>query len=134
LLRIWCCTSSAISLFKVAFAARCGIHQHAERLTAAAPAVCRDYIAASFLPEKEGIYDYISVDGRARVHCLKRALPLLKPEGGILMLVRPLTKCQGLSGVKAALKCRVKSGGDQTVVTKAHGAWRPARYTVTDWH
>lgn len=33
------------------------------------------------------MYDFISVDGRARVHCLKRALPLLKPEGGILMLV-----------------------------------------------
>ena len=48
----------------------------------------RDYIAASFLPESGGMYDYISVDGRARVHCLKRALPLLKPEGGILMLVR----------------------------------------------
>jgi hypothetical protein len=41
------------------------------------------------------VYDFISVDGRARVHCLKRALPLLKPEGGILMLVRACcsTKC-----------------------------------------
>ena len=48
---------------------------------------CRKYIDAEFLPATGGVYDFISVDGRARVHCLKRALPLLKPEGGILMLV-----------------------------------------------
>jgi hypothetical protein len=49
--------------------------------------VHRKYIDADFLPASGGMYDFISVDGRARVHCLKRALPLLKPEGGILMLV-----------------------------------------------
>jgi hypothetical protein len=49
--------------------------------------VRRKYIDADFLPTASGVYDFISVDGRARVHCLKRALPLLKPEGGILMLV-----------------------------------------------
>lgn len=50
------------------------------------PIKFKDYIDASFLPKEEGIYDYISVDGRARVPCFKRALPLLKPEGGILLL------------------------------------------------
>ena len=48
--------------------------------------VCRDYVAANFLPMGKGMFDYISVDGRARMHCLVRALPLLKPEGGILLL------------------------------------------------
>ncbi len=28
----------------------------------------------------------VDVASQARVHCFKRALPLLKPEGGILML------------------------------------------------
>ena len=56
--------------------------------------VRRKYIDADFLPTASGVYDFISVDGRARVHCLKRALPLLKPEGGILMLVgRAQQKC-----------------------------------------
>ena len=32
------------------------------------------------------MFDYISVDGRVRMPCLERALPLLKPEGGILLL------------------------------------------------
>lgn len=50
------------------------------------PIKFKKYIEADFLPTAGGVYDYISVDGRARVHCLKRALPLLKPEGGILML------------------------------------------------
>ena len=43
-------------------------------------------MAAKFLPTGKGVYDYISVDGRARVACLERALPLLKPQGGVLML------------------------------------------------
>ena len=43
-------------------------------------------MAANFLPMGKGMFDYISVDGRARMHCLVRALPLLKPEGGILLL------------------------------------------------
>ena len=47
---------------------------------------CRDYVAASFLPTTTGTYDYISVDGRVRMYALARALPLLKPEGGILLL------------------------------------------------
>lgn len=50
------------------------------------PIKFKEYIAAKFLPKEKGIYDYISVDGRARVPCFKRALPLLKPEGGIIML------------------------------------------------
>lgn len=50
------------------------------------PVKFKDYIEASFLPLEGGMYDYISVDGRARVPCFKRALPLLKPEGGILLL------------------------------------------------
>lgn len=62
--------------------------------------VCRKYIDADFLPTASGVYDFISVDGRARVHCLKRALPLLKPEGGILMLV-------GCYGRNAASMCTV---------------------------
>ncbi len=32
------------------------------------------------------MFDYISVDGRSRMQALERALPLLKPQGGILML------------------------------------------------
>lgn len=32
------------------------------------------------------MYDYISVDGRVRMDCLARALPLLRPAGGILLL------------------------------------------------
>ena len=43
-------------------------------------------MAANFLPMGKGMFDYISVDGRARMHCLVRALPLLKPEGGVLLL------------------------------------------------
>lgn len=50
------------------------------------PIKFKDYIEAKFLPKEDGTFDYISVDGRARVPCFKRALPLLKPEGGILML------------------------------------------------
>jgi hypothetical protein len=45
-----------------------------------------DYYGAAFLPNDEGIFDYIAVDGRSRVNCIKRALPLLKPEGGVLLL------------------------------------------------
>jgi len=41
---------------------------------------CRDYFGATFLPNDEGVFDYIAVDGRSRVNCIKRALPLLKPE------------------------------------------------------
>lgn len=43
------------------------------------------YADAAFLPHKP-VFDFVSVDGRARIHCMKRALPLVKPEGGIFML------------------------------------------------
>jgi hypothetical protein len=45
----------------------------------------KEYVDAEFLPH-EPTYDFVSVDGRARIHCMKRALPLVKPEGGIFML------------------------------------------------
>mmetsp|Transcript_20606 Transcript_20606/g.62049 ORF Transcript_20606/g.62049 Transcript_20606/m.62049 type:complete len:322 (+) Transcript_20606:156-1121(+) len=45
----------------------------------------KDYVDAEFLPHTP-TYDFVSVDGRARIHCMKRALPLVKPEGGIFML------------------------------------------------
>lgn len=72
--------------------------------------VCRKYIDADFLPTASGVYDFISVDGRARVHCLKRALPLLKPEGGILMLVcfwgkNAASMCMMCTAVRARPKC-----------------------------
>lgn len=42
---------------------------------------CRDYASAEFVPaHDEGKFDYIAVDGRSRMLCLKRALKLLKPE------------------------------------------------------
>lgn len=50
-----------------------------------------DYIhGAEDLPT--GSQDLVSVDGRAREHCLKEAVRLLRPEGGVLLLdnsVRP---------------------------------------------
>jgi hypothetical protein len=42
---------------------------------------CRDYASADFIPaHDEGKFDYVAVDGRSRMLCLKRALKLIKPE------------------------------------------------------
>jgi hypothetical protein len=42
---------------------------------------CRDYASAEFIPaHDEGKFDYVAVDGRSRMLCLKRALKLIKPE------------------------------------------------------
>lgn len=47
----------------------------------------KDYASAEFIPARdEGKFDYVAVDGRSRMLCLKRALKLIKPEGGILLL------------------------------------------------
>jgi hypothetical protein len=45
-----------------------------------------DYISAPVPPEYKGNFDLIIVDGRARMGCLRRAVQLLKREGGILVL------------------------------------------------
>lgn len=42
---------------------------------------CRKYASADFIPpDQEGKFDYVAVDGRSRMLCLKRALKLVKPE------------------------------------------------------
>ncbi len=41
---------------------------------------CRQYSSAAFLHKQNGTFDFVAVDGRARVPCLKRALSLVKPE------------------------------------------------------
>jgi hypothetical protein len=42
---------------------------------------CREYASVGFISAAdEGSFDYIAVDGRSRMLCLKRALKLLKPE------------------------------------------------------
>lgn len=43
------------------------------------------YCAADFLPEGTR-FDLIAVQGFARVACLRRALALLRPQGGLLVL------------------------------------------------
>ena len=49
--------------------------------------VFADYVKAAFVPEAEaGTFDLVSIDGRARVACFPRALQLLKPHGGVLVL------------------------------------------------
>lgn len=46
-----------------------------------------EYAAVDFLPVSDnGSFDLIVVDGRSRVACTTRALELLKPHGGILVL------------------------------------------------
>ena len=39
----------------------------------------------TFLP-KNASFDFVSVDGRARVACMSRALQILKPVGGVLLM------------------------------------------------
>ena len=42
---------------------------------------CRKYASADFIPpSQEEKFDYVAVDGRSRMLCLKRALKLVKPE------------------------------------------------------
>lgn len=51
------------------------------------PTLFVNYTAVSFLgPQHLGTFDFISIDGRARAACFPRALELLKPHGGVLML------------------------------------------------
>ena len=51
------------------------------------PKVFADYVAAAFLDHSHlGTFDFVSIDGRARVACFKCALQLLKPHGGVLVL------------------------------------------------
>jgi len=45
-----------------------------------------DYVGVKLPKELHAKYDMIIVDGRARPACLHRAVSLLKPEGGILVL------------------------------------------------
>jgi len=45
-----------------------------------------DYVGVKLPTELNAKYDMIIVDGRARSACLQRAVALLKPEGGILVL------------------------------------------------
>ena len=50
-------------------------------------AVFADYVAAAFIDAShKGTFDLISIDGRARVGCFPRALELIKPHGGVLVL------------------------------------------------
>ena len=44
-----------------------------------------DYCAAAFLPP-DARFDVISVQGFARAACLRRAVQLLRPQGGLLVL------------------------------------------------
>lgn len=55
-------------------------------LSSASKGCCYDdYImGASDMPN--GSFDLVSVDGRAREHCLKEAVRLVKPKGGVLVL------------------------------------------------
>ena len=76
--------------------------------------MCSDYVVAEFLPEGKGIFDYISVDGRARMHCLERALPLLKPDGGILLLDN-------------SDRAMYQKAFDMVPLLVAHGARQPRR-------
>lgn len=41
---------------------------------------CRQYSSAAFLHTQNGTFDFVAVNGRSRVPCLKRALSLVKPE------------------------------------------------------
>ncbi|KAL4443596.1 hypothetical protein ABPG75_011333 [Micractinium tetrahymenae] len=51
------------------------------------PQVFAEYVKAAFIPDSAaGTFDFVSIDGRARVACFTRALQLLKPHGGVLML------------------------------------------------
>ncbi|KAL4447296.1 hypothetical protein ABPG77_007329 [Micractinium sp. CCAP 211/92] len=51
------------------------------------PQVFAEYAKAAFVPDSEaGTFDFVSIDGRARVACFPRALQLLKPHGGVLVL------------------------------------------------
>lgn len=47
----------------------------------------------------EHYFDFISIDGRARVSCIFQALSLLKQEGGILVVDNTIRE-QYLSGLK----------------------------------
>lgn len=44
-----------------------------------------DYAAAAFLPD-DARFDIISLTGYARMACLDRAVQLLRPQGGLLVL------------------------------------------------
>lgn len=50
--------------------------------------VFAEYASAKVLDKAthDGSFDFISIDGRGRVACFPRALQLLKPVGGILVL------------------------------------------------
>jgi hypothetical protein len=52
--------------------------------SAAAPGYFDDYVAA-IDDQRDGTLDLVIVDGRARVECIRRALPKVKP-GGLLLL------------------------------------------------
>lgn len=46
-----------------------------------------DYCAATFVPDGTR-FDVISVQGFARMACLRRAVQLLRPQGGLLVLAQ----------------------------------------------
>ncbi len=46
----------------------------------------QQYVTVELPQELHGKFDLIIVDGRARSACLRRAVSLLKPEGGLLLL------------------------------------------------
>lgn len=49
--------------------------------------VFAEYVKAAFVSDVEtGTFDFVSIDGRARVACFPRALQLLRPHGGVLVL------------------------------------------------
>lgn len=49
--------------------------------------VFAEYVKAAFVSGVEtGTFDFVSIDGRARVACFPRALQLLRPHGGVLVL------------------------------------------------
>jgi hypothetical protein len=53
------------------------------------PIRCREYASVDFIPAPdEGKFDYVAVDGRSRMLCLKRALKLVKPQ--VLLALHPV--------------------------------------------
>ena len=67
-------------LYSVSVPLNCSIHgDDTSRLCR------RNYVDSTYLPSNAS-FDFVSVDGRARVACMSRALHILKPVGGVLLM------------------------------------------------
>lgn len=93
--------------------------------------VFAEYAKAAFVPDSEaGTFDFVSIDGRARVACFPRALQLLKPHGGVLVLdnaERPHYRWEA-----ALLGCKERFGSSacHQASVEPHGAAGPAVSTI----